>query len=88
MLNHQQHQAPADLIPAIRDGFRSGIARGELTKGHRLTQQVTEMLDGILEADHPIKRDWRIGQLVGLVQWTEANYTAQGSDLQNGGRGG
>lgn len=80
MLNHPRGQAPDNLIPAIRDGFRSGIARGELTKGHRLTQQITEMLDGILDADHSIKRDWRIGQLVGLVQWIEANYTAPGSN--------
>lgn len=84
MFKHLQHQPDADLIDAAREGFRSGIRRGAITKGHSLTNQVTHMLDGIIDKDSPQQLEWKIGELIGLVQWVEANYTASGDSLPDG----
>ena len=56
-------------------GYLSGLRRGEVTKGCRLTQQVTAMLE-LMVSDVKNKEpniDFKVGELIGLVQWVEAN---------------
>ena len=65
----------AALSVPLVSGYQSGIRRGALTKGQRLTQQVTSMIDLIVSDrnNEEAERDFKIGELIGLVQWVEAN---------------
>lgn len=59
---------------SLVSGYLSGTRRGEVTKGFRLTEQVTAMLDLIVS---DVKNEdsnlyFKVGELIGLVQWVEA----------------